>query len=271
MQQLFFFIQKYKYSLYFLLLQFIAVFFTVNNLNFHRSKFISTANLITGGIINNTSSFSEYLNLKKENKLLSEENTQLKNKIDQLKITLDTKATYSKDTSIYNRKYKYLSGKIISNEYSKPHNFLTINRGKRHLITTEMAVINSKGIIGIIDYATNSYARVQSILNRNSKINAKFKNNLHFGTLDWDAKDYNIVQLRDIPRQANYAIGDTIITGGKSTIFPEGIPIGTVIEKKEATTALNSINIKLFNDMSNLGHIQIIENFDKKEIKTLNE
>jgi len=252
------------------LLQTLAIFLTINNHSFHKSKLISSANYITGGINNQTSSFTDYLNLKDENDLLAEENIQLKNQISQLSLFMDSIKTVNKDsTTTYHQKYKYISGKVIANEYSKPDNFITINRGKNHKLTTEMAVINSKGVIGIIDYTSNSYARVQSILNRKCKINAKFKNNSYFGTLEWDSKDYTIVQLKDIPRQAQYNIGDTIITGGKSIIFPEGIPIGTVLEKKETLATINSINIKLFNDMSAIGKVQIIKNFHKSEIKNL--
>ena len=132
-----------------------------------------------------------------------------------------------------------------------------------------MAVINSKGVIGIIDNIGSKYARVQSILNSKSRINASFKNNNHFGTLTWDGKNYNTVQLTDIPRQTIFKIGDTIITGGKSTIFPKGIPIGTILDVPEKLSASNTINIKLFNDMSNLGHIYVIKNLNIKEIKTV--
>ena len=44
-----------------------------------------------------------------------------------------------------------------------------------------MAVINSKGIIGITEHVSKNYSRVQSILNKNSKINAKLKNNSILG------------------------------------------------------------------------------------------
>ena len=92
-----------------------------------------------------------------------------------------------------------------------------------------MAVINSKGIVGITEFVSIKYSRVQSILNKNSKINAKLKNSNHFGSLTWNGFSYNTVQLLDIPRQAVIKTGDTIITGGNSTIFPAGIPIGKVI------------------------------------------
>lgn len=270
MQQLIFFIQKYKYFLYFLLLQIIALVLIFNNHSFHRSKFVSSTNSITGGLYDKSNELSDYLKLKTYNNQLSEENNELKNKLALLGFSADS-VTETKviDSLKFKQEYLFINGKIRRNEFNKPYNFLLINRGKKHGVTKEMAVINDKGIIGITDNISNGYTRVQSILNRNSRINARFKNNFYFGTLIWNGKDYNTVQLTDIPRQATYQVGDTIITGGKSTIFPEGIPVGTVINKPKNLTASNTIDIKLFNDMSNLGYIYIVKNFDKQEIKEL--
>ncbi|QNM84744.1 rod shape-determining protein MreC [Polaribacter pectinis] len=269
MQQLIYFFQKFKYFLFFLLLQFIAIALTFNNLNFHKSKYVNSANAVTGGFYSKISNFSEYLNLKTENEILAEENTRLKNLLEQkeaISFSIDSTVI---DSLKYQQKYTYTNAKIIKNDYRKAFNFLTINKGINHGISKEMAVINSKGIIGITDNTSNNYTRVQSILNKNSKINARLKNGNYFGSLEWDGKNYNIVQLKDIPRQANLKIGDTIETDGKSTIFPEGVLIGTVLEVNQGKTVDNKINVKLFNDMSNLGAVYVIKNLHKKEIKSL--
>ncbi len=65
--------------------------------------------------------------------------------------------------------------------------------------------------------------------------------------------------------------GDTVVTGGKSTIFPEGIPIGTIKEFKTLNNNYEYIDILLFNDMSSIGYVQVIKNFDKMEIINLEE
>ncbi|REH46534.1 rod shape-determining protein MreC [Tenacibaculum gallaicum] len=270
MQQLIYFFQKYKYFLFFLFLEIIAVALIINNHSFHKSKFISSTNFITGGLYQKSSNISEYLNLKERNAVLVEENLALKNKLEKITTYLDSiSSNQTIDTLKLNQNYNYISGNIIKNSFHKADNFITINRGQNYNISKEMGVVNSKGIIGITDNVSNKFARVQSILNSKSSINAKFKNNNHYGTLIWDGKDYNIVQLTDIPRQALFKEGDTIVTGGRSTIFPNGIPIGTVIKVPEELSAVNSINIKLFNDMSNLGHVYIITNLNKEEIKTV--
>ncbi len=270
MQQLIYFFRKYKYFLFFLLLEFIALFFTINNNNFHRSKFISSANEITGGLYEKTTQISNYFNLKSQNEELILENKNLKNLLEKYTSKEDSTVRVSViDTINYQQKYTYTEAKIYSNNFNNPNNFILLNKGKNHGINIEMAVVNSKGIIGITEDVSANYVRVQSILNSNSKINAKLKNSSHFGTLIWDGKDYNIVQLEDIPRQAAIKVGDTIITGGKSTIFPAGILIGT-IQKINTESSNNSLDIKLFNDMSNIDNVYIVTALDKEEIRTLN-
>ena len=56
MQQLIYFIRKYRYFLFFLFLEFIALNLIINNHSFHKSKFINSANSITGGFYNKTNS-----------------------------------------------------------------------------------------------------------------------------------------------------------------------------------------------------------------------
>lgn len=270
MQQLFYFIQRFKYFLFYLFLVVIAIALTISNLSFHQSKFINSANTITGGLYSKSSNISEYFRLRKQNKILIEENTRLRNLITKSSIYTSIDSTVI-DTISSNQKYTFTNAKVINNSYSKPYNYLTLNKGAIDGLNKEMAVINSKGIIGITDDLSNKYARVQSILNRNTKINARLKHSNYFGSLGWDGKNYNVVQLVDIPRQAPLQIGDTIETGGRSAIFPEGIPIGAISKINIGNTANNTVEVTLFNDMSNLSYVYVIKNWDKLEIKSLEE
>ena len=268
MQQLIYFFQKFKYFLFFLLLQLIALTLIFNNLNFQNSKYVNSANALTGSLYSKVSDISNYFSLKATNTQLIEENTLLRNFLNQKENTSITVGSIVIDTVKYYQKYTYTSAKIINNSYSKAFNFLTINKGTIAGLSKEMAVVNGKGIIGFTDNLSPNYGRIQSILNKNTKINARLKNG-YFGTLQWNGLDYNTVQLIDIPRQAPVKIGDTIETGGKSAIFPEGILIGKVIGINNDNAVDNIINVKLFNDMSVIGPVFVIKNLQKVEIKRL--
>ena len=78
------------------------------------------------------------------------------------------------------------------------------------------------------------------------------------------------MQLIDIPRLAAIRKGDTIVTGGQSVIFPENLNIGTVDKIYiDNQTNYYTLDIKLFNDMTNLGHVYIIKSKDREEIINL--
>ena len=271
MQQIVNFIIKYKYFLFFLLLELVAFLFTVQSHSYHKSKFVNSANFITGGIHKRVNSFKEYNNLKLYNQQLLEENTRLN-----IILARQLKDSSIQDIKIidsvkYAQKYTYFLAKVIHNQYHKKYNYLTIDKGSINGVKPDQGVVNSKGIIGITNSVSKNYATVLSILNENSKINVKLLNSLYFGTLEWDGNDYNILQLIDLPIQANIKKGDTLITGGKSTIFPEGIPVGTILDFSQENNSYKLINIQLFNDMSAIGPVTIINNFDKEEINTLED
>ncbi|MFK5958811.1 MAG: rod shape-determining protein MreC [Lutibacter sp.] len=271
MQQLIYFIKKFRYFLLFILLETLALIFTIQHHSYHSSKFINSANSISGGFYNKMNNIHEFFLLKDENKLLIEENTHLKNLLDKQKFnSLNDNFTVI-DTLEYFQKYEYSSAKVINNNFTNRNNYLTINKGRNQGLEPDLGIINSTGIIGVIQNVSSNFSTIISILNNNSRINVRLKNSDYYGTLAWDGENYNIIQITDIPRQAIIKIGDSIITGGKSAIFPEGINIGVIKDFKFENNKYKLINISLFNDMSAIGYVQVIKNLKKSEQKKLEQ
>jgi rod shape-determining protein MreC len=267
MQQIFNFIIKNSNRLLFLLLLGISLSLTIQSHSFHKSKVISSANFFTGGIYERVNKIDEYFNLKTQNDVLAQENARLKSLLFNTK---DTAGIPKIDTIRGVKKTDIIVSKVIRNSYSVFENYLTIDKGSSSGIKPDMGVINSAGIIGIVDDTSDNYATVISILNVKSQINAKIKKSNHFGSLIWNGKNTGYVQLIDVPRLASVRKGDTIVTGAQSVIFPENIGIGT-IDKIYVDNQTNyyTLNIKLFNDMTSLGHVYVIKNKDKAEIINL--
>jgi len=267
MQQIIFFFIRNKNFLLFAVLFTISVALTIQTHNYHNNKFISSANLVTGNVYSFRNNIADYLSLEKENDDLLQENLMLRKKLDFFK---DAAIIPILDSNFISNKYEYYSARVVNNNYSKTKNQLTIDKGIRDSIKFDLGVITSKGIVGIVSDVSENYATVQSILNTKSRINAKLKKSSHFGSLKWDTKNPNIAQLIDIPRIAKLEKGDTIVTGGRSTIFPEGILIGTIKDfDLDADDNYYYVNVDLFNDMTSLEHVYLIENKDAEEIQQL--
>lgn len=267
MQQIINFIIRNKNFLLFLLLFSVSILFTIQSHSYHKSKFINSANFLTGGIYNSINDFNNYFKLKSQNQLLAAENLRLRSILRNSKGLVDS--TYI-DSLTFNKAYRFYNANVIKNSYSLTDNFLTLNKGTNDSVKQDFGVISSKGIIGIVDKTSSNYATVLSILNTTSKISAQLKKSNHFGTLTWNGKSPEFTQLLDIPKVAIFAKGDTIITSGRSSIFPKNIDIGT-IESFQLDAAENyyEIEVKLFNDMTSIEHVYIIENVDLSEITNL--
>ncbi len=264
MQQIINFIIRYKNFLLYIFLMIISMTFTIQSHSYHQSRFFNSSNWLTGNILETSNNVSTYFGLDAENQKLLNENKRLRDLLFNMGET-DTTALDS-----IQRRYTIATGRVIKNSFAQPRNYLTIDKGEKDSIKGDMGVITSKGILGIIENTSNHFATVQSILNERSNINAKIKNTDHFGSLVWDMKRYDVVQLIDIPRLVKLTVGDTIVTGGMSSIFPEGIPVGTIRKfDLNSSNSFYSIDVALFNDMTNIKNVYIVNNELREEIKEL--
>ncbi|MDG1967754.1 MAG: rod shape-determining protein MreC [Flavobacteriaceae bacterium] len=288
MQQIIDFIIRKKDVVVYLILLSFSFALILNSNYFQKSKVLLFSNNISNYTTKNLNYFNEYFKLKELNYKLSEENLVLKNQLEKIN-------EISSLDSLTNEKFLYKNAKVISNNLSSFKNRIIVNKGIRDGIKNEMGVISSDGIVGIIDNTTKRYSSIMSILNIEMKINAKVKRTEHFGTLEWDGFDTRYLTLNDISETSKIKVGDSIITGGMSLIFPEGINIGTVSKiinqnethsnTKGSAFTINirddsiidldirenylNIEVKLHNDMSNLNNVYIIESFNKKEFQKL--
>lgn len=267
MQQIFNFIFKNSNRLLFLLLLITSLTLVVQSHSYHRSQVVNSANILSGNVYEQINEIETYFRLKQQNDKLAQENAALRKLLFNQK---DSIFNLPKDSIKGYDKIEVIQSKIINNSYNVPENYLTINTGSLKGVKPDMGVISSQGIVGVIEKVSSNYATVISVLNIKSKINAKVKRTNHFGSLIWTAKNAGYVQLVEIPRLASVRKGDTIVTGGISKIFPENIPVG-IIDKIYMDTKTNyyTVDVRLFNDMTNLNHVYIINNKDIDEINKL--
>ncbi|PZR19047.1 MAG: rod shape-determining protein MreC [Flavobacterium psychrophilum] len=269
MQQIFNFLYKNSILLLFLLLLGVSLTLTIQSHSYHRSRAVTSANAISGYVYEQVNTVEEYLSLKEQNEALAGENARLKKLLFN---TQDTANAPEVNIPQVMGQFSVIQSKVIRNSYSAPENYFTINSGAKDGIKPDMGVVSSLGVVGIIENTSSGYSTVLSVLNPKFELNAKIKKNNHFGTLTWNGKNTGFAQLIDVPRLATVRKGDTIVTGSESRIFPENIPIGT-IEKvyMDKKTNYYTLEVRLFNDMTSLGHVYVIENKDRDEIIKLEE
>ena len=156
---------------------------------------------------------------------------------------------------------------------SSQNNYFTINRGSKDGVRSQMGVIAPNGIAGIVVNTTDKYALVQSVLSVNKiKINASLKKSGFFGTLTWSGDDSRVMHLADVPKYVSIKVGDTVVTDGKSAIFPQGKIIGTVAGYEvDSKTGYWDISVELSEKMGHLSKVFVVKNLKKAEIQKIQD
>ena len=216
---------------------------------------------------------ASYLKLKQINEQLVAQNKSLMKQVYGNNASLKPQFRKVHDTIGGGQIYTFVDGEIVFNSINRKDNYFTINRGKRDGVLPKMGVMAPNGIAGIVINTTDSSSLVQSILSLNKiKINAALKKSGYFGTLTWRGEDSRIMHLSDVPKYVPLQIGDTIVTDGKSAIFPQGIMVGKVAGYEvDSKTGFWDISVELSEKMGNLSKIYVVKNLKKAEVSKISD
>ncbi len=271
MRQLFSFLLKYHFFILFLMFEFISLLFIANSSYYQNTRIYNTIFQFTGGVYQTFNNATDYLHLRENNRLLAEENARLRAQIQESYVKLTNKEVYVNDT-IYKQQFSYVDAKVISNSIGKRNNYLILNKGYIQGIRSNMAVISSNGIVGIVNNVTANFSSVMSLLHSETKISAKIKKYNATGSVIWEGGSFKKGKLVDIPQHIKFHIGDTVVTSGFSLDFPEGIKIGTITDYSlNPGDNFYDITINFLTDFNKLDYVYIIKNLFKDEQLKLKE
>lgn len=264
-------ILKYYFTIIFILLECISFSLIVSHNNYQRTVFSEYTTSFFGTLSSTVTNVIHYVSLKTMNEKLVAENTDLRNQLEKLKIFHHQ---YSQDTLWQNCdsvevRYIFKTAEIINSSFNRTKNYITINKGKADGIQAEMAVCSGDKVIGITEKVSKHYAKVLPLINTNLRVSAKIKKNGYYGSLQWDGDDYRYSFLNDIPFHVNAEVGDTIVTSGFSSIFPEGKLIGFIETVNKETANFLTIKVKLATDFKKISDVYVIANTQKQEQQEL--
>ncbi len=271
MRSILHFIIRYHLGFLFVILEIIAFSLIVTYNQNQHSVFLSSSSKLSGRLFETTSNVEQYLALKNINQELAKENAFLRTQM--IKSFKNSKDYFTLlGDSLTANQYKYRSGKVVNNSTKKTFNYITLDKGLKDGIKPDMGVISPRGVVGIVIKCSDNYSTALSILNPRLKISAKLQGSDFFGSVSWDNKTPEFAILDEIPEHASIALGEQVITSGYSSIFPEGVLIGTVENVEHPVgESFYKIKVKLSVDFSKLSYVEIVENVFQKEKTKLEE
>ena len=182
-------------------------------------------------------------------------NESLVKEIEELKDQLKLNSTLTEYTPI--------NATILSRNKSYWFNTLTIDKGKKHGIKKDMAVITSKGLIGKISKVSNLSSEIKLITSDdvNYKVSVSIKANDRetYGILNGYDIENNLIKISGVDRSIKVEKGNVVSTSGLGGVFPGGLYIG-VVEKQENDKydLSKTIYIKTKQDFDSIHYVTVL-------------
>ena len=269
MRYLLYFLRKQYIYFLFLALEAISLLILFNSNDYQSNAMTRVSNGVTGSVLNISNNISEYFSLRRVNSILAEDNAKLHSNRSEAFYKADTESFYHNDT-LYKLEYRYISAKVINNSTNKRNNFIMLNKGHQQGIENHMGVIMGDRIVGQVVSVSDHFCWVMSLLNKDSRISGKFKKNDQLVNIEWSGGNYQVGEVKEIPKHVVIHKGDTIITSGNSDIFPEGLLIGTIDQYTIAEEEnFNYATIRFATDFNSLSFVEVLIDMMRKEKENL--
>ncbi|MBQ7967524.1 MAG: rod shape-determining protein MreC [Bacteroidaceae bacterium] len=277
MNSIFQFLYKQLHWIVFILLEAICFVLLFSYNNYQSSVYLSTANRVTARLLNGKFKVTTYLGLVEQNQALAGQNAQLQQRIVELEALaalqhLDSLSAVEAVNRVHRAGYHVSPAQVIDKSINKVDNYFTLDRGTADGVMPDMGVMGVDGVVGVVFRCTEHYSLVMPLLNSNSRISCKVLGSDHFGYLRWQGGDPRYAMLHDLPRYSAVEPGDTIVTSGSSSFFPEGVMVGTVEAAYPSADGLYvTLKVLLSTQFAKLEHAFVIRKMDADELAALQE
>ena len=274
------FLRRIHVVLLFIIIEAIALNYYAHSSFYTQAKILSRANSVVGGLQRSVFSVKHFFTLRSENEMVSARVAELEHSLAayrerEANMATDTLSMAQIDSAFVEQltQYSYTPARIISNTINRNRNYITLNRGRQHGITEDMAVISPDGsMVGYIVGCSDRYSVAISILNDKFTTSGKIVGDDHFGSITWNGRSPHKVQMSELTKYAEFEVGAPVVSSGLSHIFPEGVKIGVVesFSENDNQTSFDVV-VRLAADMTKVSNVLVISNDGYIEATELEE
>lgn len=276
------FLRRVYVVLLFVIVELIALYCYAHSTHYTQAKILARANSVVGGLQESIFGVRHYFTLRSENVMLTERVAQLESELEYFRqveaMAKDEQEAQSAMDSVFMHslvQYRYLSARVISNTINRQKNYITLNRGTMHGVSSNMGVITPDGdMVGYVAACSDRYSVVVSILNSEFSTGGKVvgDDNNYVGTVAWQGKNPYVVNMSDLSKYADVEVGDEVVGSGTSHYFPDNLKVRIgYVDKMELNPNQTSydVTVRLSVDLSQLNNVILVENFDFNETTEL--
>lgn len=239
--------------------------FLKDALNVISTPFRAAFGAIADGITGFADYFTEYDRLLEENLKLKEENRELSKLRSDLEALKEENAWLKDflDIKNQNTSFELAEALVVGKSSGAAHQTLTLNKGSLHGLEAGMTVITEDGLVGRISEVGLTTCEVICITDISSAAGAVVERSALVGIAEgYDRETCRFHYTTGLESLDDVAVGDTVITSGKGSIYPYGIKIGEVtsVQIDDASRSVIA-TVKVSADIENISRVMVITSF----------
>ena len=214
---------------------------------------------VYAGAVKTVSTYFFLTSANQENQRLLRENTDLKVK---LRLAEETRKENNRLRQLLELReklpYQMIAAEVTGRDAKASQSrTLMVNRGARHGISNMMPVITPEGIVGITIYVDVISSKVLMITDASANIGAMLDRGRVAGILSGDGRNSCI--LKFLPINVDVKKGDLVVTSGQEGIFPEGLPIGRVLQLVNESTLYKTVEVVPFPNFTSVNEVLFLK------------
>ncbi|HET6959537.1 MAG TPA: rod shape-determining protein MreC [Vicinamibacterales bacterium] len=151
---------------------------------------------------------------------------------------------------------KTVAANIIGGAATPDFRTLTIDRGTRDGVRTDMAVIAPGGVVGRLVVPSARAAKVQLLIDRNAAAGAIIERTRAQGVVVGSGDDR--LRLEYVSEVSDVVAGDVVVTSGIDGIYPKGFIIGRIEQVEKSGGSYKRITIKPAVDFTSLEEVLVV-------------
>ena len=258
MQKIYLSIVKKRDHFVFIILISISFSFLLNNDSTNtlliRAKFLDSFSFITKPSM----WIKSVSQLEEETQLLREKNLQLTLQSDAMidayneNMLLRQLLDYKKDSN-----FKLISAKVTNMGSTSNLSSITLNVGEEDGVKVDQPILIPEGVIGKTIVVGKTHSIAQLITDVNFRISVRVFPSGSVGVLRYLYDD--ICEIREVQKNAQIELGNSVKTSGFSNIYPENLPVGEVIEIQDERGSFQKIvKVKITPNIGSLLNVFVI-------------
>jgi rod shape-determining protein MreC len=217
------------------------------------------------------SGLGRYVRALEENEALRTQNIELSNRVALMRASqAENERLQSLLSLADSTDFELIAARVTSKDITRERNTFVLNVGSVDGVDLDMAVIDSRGIIGKIILVSENYSKVMTYLNADFFAPVVVYPSNSDGIISWAGTQFDRLELNHIVLSAQVKAGDAVVTSGNSAIFQSGYPVG-VIDSVFAESGVSTWTIYVTPSASldDASHVFVVKSRPDPELKTI--